>query len=74
MAFNFPTKEVIMEEDTKFRLVQNKVSKTLTLEYWTKYGNNPDDWISVDRIEDMSIGDLKKLRDYINKVCNKNLL
>ena len=63
-----------MEKDGKFRLVQNKVSKTLTLEYWTKYGDNTDDWISIDKIEDMSIDDLKKLRDYINKVCNKNLL
>lgn len=63
-----------MEENSKFKLVQNKLSKTLTLEYWTKYGNNPDDWVSADKIEDMSIDDLKKLRDYINNICNKNMI
>lgn len=63
-----------MEENSKFKLVQNKLSKTLTLEYWTKYEKNPDDWVNTDKIEDISVDDLKKLRDYINKVCNKNLL
>ena len=63
-----------MEENSKFKLVQNKLSKTLTLEYWTKYGKNSDDWVNTDTIEDMSVDDLKKLRDYINNVCNKNMI
>lgn len=63
-----------MEEDTRFRLVQNKISKNLTLEYQIKYGDRSDQWVSVDQIPDITIDELKKLRDYINAICNKNLI
>lgn len=63
-----------MEEDTRFRLVQNKISKNLTLEYQIKYGDRSDQWVSVDQIPDITINELKKLRDYINAICNKNLI
>lgn len=63
-----------MSNACKFKLNQNKEDKTLTLEFWTRYGEKPDDWINVEKFEGMTIMDLKELRDYINKVCNKNLI
>lgn len=65
---------MIDNDNHKFKLSQNKISKTLTLEFWTKYGDRQDEWLCADTIPDISIEDLKMLRDYVNNICNKNMI
>lgn len=61
-------------DDNKFRIVQDHDTKKLVLEYWIKYGKNKDEWLLVDKIPDLTVEDLKMLRDYVNHICNKNLI
>jgi hypothetical protein len=63
-----------MDNNHRFKLSQNKISNTLTLEYWTKYGDRKDEWLCIDKIPELTIDDLKTLRDYINNVCNRNMI
>lgn len=63
-----------MEQNHRFRLSQNKSAKTFTLEFWTKYGEKKDEWLCVDKIIDITVEDIKILRDYINNICNKNMI
>lgn len=63
-----------MDINNKFRLVKDHDTKNMVLEYWIKYGENKDEWLCADTIPNLTVDDLKMLRDYINHICNKNLI
>ena len=54
-----------MSDNTKFRVTQDSETKKTILEIWRKFGENKDDWVMYEKLEDLSVSELKKLRNFL---------
>jgi hypothetical protein len=54
-----------MSDNTKFRVTQDSETKKTILEVWRKFGENKDDWVLYEKLEDISVSELKELRNFL---------
>lgn len=54
-----------MSDNTKFRVTQDSETKKTILEVWRKFGENKDDWVMYEKLEDLSVSELKELRNFL---------
>ena len=54
-----------MSDNTKFRVTQDSETKKTILEVWRKFGENKDDWVMYEKLEDISVSELKELRNFL---------
>jgi len=54
----------------KFRLVQDKISKDIRLEFYRPYGDN-DEWMRIDITQEITIKELKCLTEYLISIFKR---
>jgi hypothetical protein len=57
----------MINDSIKFRVVQNPISKNITLEIYRPYGID-NDWMRVDSFNEMTVQELKYLTEYLIKL------
>lgn len=62
---------IIMSDTTKFKVVQNKDTKKVQLELWHRYGDAQEDWMNYETFDDLSVSELKELKEYLVKIFSR---
>lgn len=60
-----------MSQETKFKVVQNKETKKVQLELWHRFGDHQDDWVSYEKFDDMTVAELKELKEYLDAIFER---
>lgn len=60
-----------MSDYIKFKVVQNRQTKKVCLEMFHKIGDGDHDWVGIEKFADISILELKELRDYLNNIFDQ---
>ena len=60
-----------MSNTIKYIVSQDKSSKRVTLEVFRNNGETKDDWIMYEKIEDLKVEELRKLKDYLCSIFKK---
>ena len=55
----------------KYKVVKNPQTHELQLEIYRPYGDKPDEWMMVDRFNDITTDELKCLTDYLLSLWKK---
>lgn len=55
----------------KFKIIQNPISKHINLHIYRPYGIN-DDWMIVDKFNEMTVEELKTLTKYLISLFSKS--
>ena len=60
-----------MSNTIKYIVSQDKRNKRVTLEVFRNNGETKDDWIMYEKIEDLTVEELRKLKDYLCGIFKK---
>jgi hypothetical protein len=55
----------------RYRVVQNPENKFVELQIYRNYGTDTDQWVMVDKFNEMTSLELKCLADHIYSLCKK---
>lgn len=58
-------------ETIKFKVTQDKISKTLKIETYRPYGIN-DEWMRIDISQEITVQELKYLTEYLISIFKKS--
>jgi hypothetical protein len=57
-------------DTVKYKVIQNPVTKTVSLEIYRPYGIN-NEWMRVDILNELTVNELKSLTQYLINIFNK---
>lgn len=61
----------MIPENIKFKVKQDPVTKNLELQIYRNCGNEKDEWVMMDKFNELTPRELKYLADYINSLFVK---
>lgn len=65
--------ETIMECSTiKYKVIKDPVTKLLHLEVYRPYGEKNEEWVMIDRLNEITTEELKKLTEYLISLFKKD--
>lgn len=56
----------------KYKVIQSPDTKNLTLQIYRPYGDKDNEWMMIDRFNELTSVELKCLGDYINSLFKKD--